>query len=399
MLSTTARAKAKAKEKEAGKAKASNGEQACHDMLPGSKPYICSVAAAVVCGVVRTRSKLQTQHCQGRASRRFLLPKSSSAGVPDHVRSASDLAAAMYVYKNSHTACSGAAAMDVEEAETPKAPETPTAADADAAADAASRSANGGTPSKHEDGKEKVQLRLAPSLIVLTRAAWASRDDDASLSIWLTVRHVAQENDKPAPAAPEPTAYEVANPARVVLAQQRFIAFPPDGRWQPLQPGARSGIVLLRDTRPSECRMWPLPHVAGARTVDTKCRQDLSALPSCDAFTGTNCCWLAIVGPPRLLDAPRHGLVWALDARFSVQLPLFVVLAQLRNEQGVHWMSWSISPCDASTSRSFAESVYLRRRASGAGDSNRAGRQRRGGPGAAARRRAGGGAGPGGRGG
>ena len=49
---------------------------------------------------------------------------------------------------------------------------------------------------------------------------------------------------------PEPTSYEVANPARVVAAQQRFVAFPPDGRWQPLQPGARSGIVLLRDTRP-----------------------------------------------------------------------------------------------------------------------------------------------------
>ena len=61
----------------------------------------------------------------------------------------------------------------------------------------------------------------------------------------------SQEDEKPAPAVPEPTSYEVANPARVVLAQQRFIAFPPDGRWQPLQPNARSGIVLLRDTRPS----------------------------------------------------------------------------------------------------------------------------------------------------
>ena len=41
--------------------------------------------------------------------------------------------------------------MEVEEAATPK------AAEAEAAADGASRSANGGTPSKEgEDGKEKV---------------------------------------------------------------------------------------------------------------------------------------------------------------------------------------------------------------------------------------------------
>ena len=59
-----------------------------------------------------------------------------------------------------------------------------------------------------------------------------------------------EKEDEKAPAVPEPTSYEVANPARVVSAQQRFVAFPPDGRWQPLQPGARSGIILLRDTRP-----------------------------------------------------------------------------------------------------------------------------------------------------
>ena len=48
--------------------------------------------------------------------------------------------------------------MDVEEAVTPK------AADADAAADGASRNANGGTPSKDEDGKEKVTTIASASL-------------------------------------------------------------------------------------------------------------------------------------------------------------------------------------------------------------------------------------------
>ncbi len=49
--------------------------------------------------------------------------------------------------------------MDVEEAETPKAADTPKAAEGDAAADAADRNANGGAPSRDDDGKEeKVTL-------------------------------------------------------------------------------------------------------------------------------------------------------------------------------------------------------------------------------------------------
>lgn len=54
------------------------------------------------------------------------------------------------------------------------------------------------------------------------------------------------------PAEPEPASYEVANPARVVPAQQKYIAFPAGARWEPLRRGAKSGIVLLRDLRPGE---------------------------------------------------------------------------------------------------------------------------------------------------
>jgi hypothetical protein len=50
----------------------------------------------------------------------------------------------------------GAAAMEVEEATTPKASDTEAAS-----ADSAARSANGGTPSRDGDGKEKVCFEAA----------------------------------------------------------------------------------------------------------------------------------------------------------------------------------------------------------------------------------------------
>lgn len=48
----------------------------------------------------------------------------------------------------------------------------------------------------------------------------------------------------------ESSSYEVSNPARVVPAQLKYIAFPAETRWEPLRRGAKSGIVLLRDLRP-----------------------------------------------------------------------------------------------------------------------------------------------------
>ena len=53
----------------------------------------------------------------------------------------------------------GAAAMDVEEAATPKAADTEAAE-----GDGATRSANGGTPSKDDDGKEQVSWAMAPQI-------------------------------------------------------------------------------------------------------------------------------------------------------------------------------------------------------------------------------------------
>lgn len=42
------------------------------------------------------------------------------------------------------------------------------------------------------------------------------------------------------------------NPARVTAQQQRYLSFDVDERYRPVIPGVRSGILLLRDTRPGE---------------------------------------------------------------------------------------------------------------------------------------------------
>ena len=58
------------------------------------------------------------------------------------------------------------------------------------------------------------------------------------------------EEKKEEPAAPEPGSYEVPNPARVVPAQEKFMAVPPEQRWQPVAPTARAGFMVMKDLRP-----------------------------------------------------------------------------------------------------------------------------------------------------
>lgn len=58
------------------------------------------------------------------------------------------------------------------------------------------------------------------------------------------------KEDKPA-KEPEATSFELENPARVVPAQRRFVAFEPEQRWQLVRP-APSGFVVLRDTQPGQ---------------------------------------------------------------------------------------------------------------------------------------------------
>ncbi|XP_047062676.1 26S proteasome non-ATPase regulatory subunit 1 homolog A-like [Lolium rigidum] len=56
--------------------------------------------------------------------------------------------------------------------------------------------------------------------------------------------------EKKAPE-PEPTFQILANPARVLPAQEKFIKFIEDSRYVPVRP-APSGFILLRDTQPTE---------------------------------------------------------------------------------------------------------------------------------------------------
>ena len=62
-----------------------------------------------------------------------------------------------------------------------------------------------------------------------------------------------QEASTSKPEAPkaEPSSYLLQNPARVTPAQESFISFLPEERWQPLRPNPpHSGILMLNDTRP-----------------------------------------------------------------------------------------------------------------------------------------------------
>lgn len=56
--------------------------------------------------------------------------------------------------------------------------------------------------------------------------------------------------EKKAPE-PEPAFQILANPARVVPAQEKFIKFIEGSRYVPVRP-APCGFILLRDTQPSE---------------------------------------------------------------------------------------------------------------------------------------------------
>ena len=51
---------------------------------------------------------------------------------------------------------------------------------------------------------------------------------------------------------PEPSSEQKENPSRVVPLQERCIRFDPAGRFVPVKPGACSGILVLKDTRPGE---------------------------------------------------------------------------------------------------------------------------------------------------
>jgi 26S proteasome regulatory subunit N2 len=82
-----------------------------------------------------------------------------------------------------------------------------------------------------------------------------------------------EEGKKEEAAAPEPGSYEVPNPARVVPAQEKFMAVPPEQRWQPVAPAARAGFMVMKDLRPGR---FPLPE---PRLHACPCTQGAQAEP------------------------------------------------------------------------------------------------------------------------
>mmetsp|Transcript_5894 Transcript_5894/g.16828 ORF Transcript_5894/g.16828 Transcript_5894/m.16828 type:complete len:1074 (-) Transcript_5894:415-3636(-) len=59
------------------------------------------------------------------------------------------------------------------------------------------------------------------------------------------------DGGKPAPE-PEPSSYTIQNPARVVPAQEKFLAAVETERWRPIQAGFKSGFIVLKDLTPGE---------------------------------------------------------------------------------------------------------------------------------------------------
>ena len=87
--------------------------------------------------------------------------------------------------------------------------------------------------------------------------ASAVKESDADKA---TTEEEGKEDTAAAEAEPESSSYEVSNPARVVPAQLKYMAFSAGTRWEPLRRGAKSGIVLLRDLRPgTPLRPYPMP--------------------------------------------------------------------------------------------------------------------------------------------
>ena len=85
----------------------------------------------------------------------------------------------------------------------------------------------------------------------------------------------APEGDPPKAAsakeADEPSSYVLDTPARVVPAQEKYIAFDADERWQPLRRASRqaAGVLLLIDNKPGESS--PVPAVASKEGVCLGC--------------------------------------------------------------------------------------------------------------------------------
>ncbi|KAM7253348.1 hypothetical protein ACFE04_008669 [Oxalis oulophora] len=97
---------------------------------------------------------------------------------------------------------------------------------------------------KAKDEKEKASLPESSSASGNTGKGKAPAEKDGDSM------QVDSQPEKKAPE-PEPTFEYLTNPARVVPAQEKFIKFVKDSRYEPVK-SAPSGFVLLKDLRPTE---------------------------------------------------------------------------------------------------------------------------------------------------
>jgi 26S proteasome regulatory subunit N2 len=98
---------------------------------------------------------------------------------------------------------------------------------------------------KEADQKAKDEKEKAP----LAESSSASGKGKASAEKNGDSMQVDSQPEKK--AEPEPAFEYLTNPARVVPAQEKFIKFLKDGRYEPVK-SAPSGFVLLKDLRPTE---------------------------------------------------------------------------------------------------------------------------------------------------
>ncbi|KAK9808218.1 hypothetical protein WJX73_010254, partial [Symbiochloris irregularis] len=105
----------------------------------------------------------------------------------------------------------------------------------------------GSSPSKPAASKDAAGATAMDTDEADTSAA-AAAGGEAS-------KAAAGEAAKAPEAKDEPSTYVLETPARVVPAQEQYIAFDVDERWRPLKAASRSfgsGVVMLFDTKPGE---------------------------------------------------------------------------------------------------------------------------------------------------
>ncbi|KQJ95640.1 26S proteasome non-ATPase regulatory subunit 1 homolog A [Brachypodium distachyon] len=135
-------------------------------------------------------------------------------------------------------------------------------------AKAKSRAAKKDAESKAQEKAEAVQEKAETA----EGKAEAPTSEDASTS--MQVDGAAPEKKAP---EPEPTFQVLANPARVLPAQEKFIKFLEGSRYEPVKM-APSGFILLRDLKPTEAEELVLADTPSTAAAATNATSQQSAM-------------------------------------------------------------------------------------------------------------------------